>query len=407
VFDNNIDLFFCCIAKQNWVAEKKKKKKERKKVERQTRVLVFEQKTTHKRSTDTQENKSHSSHSMANVANSGGTGTSSAPHLTVEEWRVKLDTWVARLDAHLPADYVPIDIDVSLDSGGFRGYYMAPAMHFLQKSRRYRVVRVAGASAGAAGACGLVCNIDVPKYISMFHSRYQPQVLQQGRPILDVFHDIVTDLFPANAHELCHGRVFISVHEIMPLSWSRLSWRGGGLEHQCITDFPTFDDLLQVMKCSMTVSKITTSQNAHLYNGRSYLDGIKPLLPCDPTAIGRLHMFIDLHRLPYPGTWMMSPRDPNIDNLTERGMIDFEQFLAVEDTHGSGTSHNRETNQSPIYWIHPERTAFMSPTTTSSTGCTPVTVGAGAGAAAATASAGPGLDGEFLPSATSTAPSSS
>lgn len=281
--------------------------------------------------------------------------TDTPVYRTVNEWHSELDAWVRRLDARLPVNHVPIEIDVLFDSGGFRGYYTCPIVYFLQHSRRYRVMRVAGASAGAAAACGIVCDIDIPTYITMFHTRYQPEVLVHGRAILDVLDDIVRELFPANAHILCEDRVFISVHEILPLSFSKGGWSRGGLEHQAISSFPSFSDLVQVMKCSMTVSKITTTKNAQMYNGRSYLDGLKPLLPADESAHGRPQLFVDLHRLPYPGKWMMSPQDPNIDRLVKQCMSDFEQFIAVEDnnnhTRQSTCSDNYETNKLPIYWI--------------------------------------------------------
>jgi hypothetical protein len=266
---------------------------------------------------------------------------------TRDEMLALFDAACERLDAGVPEEAVREDIDLWLDSGGFRGWYHCFVVHYFQRSRRWQVKRVAGASAGAAAAVGLFCNLDMAQYACTYHERYQVQVVTSGRSIIDVFNEIIREMLPANAAELCKGRLYLSANEVLP--FSRSTWRTGGLRFINYSEFPAQEDLIDIMTSSMTVSKITSAKNSHKYKGKTLVDGVKPFLPAD--GANRRQLFVDLHRLQYPGAWIMAPRDPDIANLIRRSIADLTTFVEREANTGLGPHRNADQNQLPVYWI--------------------------------------------------------
>jgi hypothetical protein len=267
--------------------------------------------------------------------------------LSRDDMLALFDAACEKLDAGVPKEAAREEIDLWLDSGGFRGWFLCFLVHYFQRSRRWQVKRVAGASAGAAAAVGLFCNLDMAQYACTYHERYQVQVVKFGRSIIDVFDEIVRELLPADAAQLCQGRLYLSANEVLP--FSRSTWRTGGLRFINFDEFPSLEDLIDIMTSSMTVSKITSAKNSHKYKGKTLVDGVKPFLPAD--GANRRQLFVDLHRVQYPGAWIMAPHDPDITHLIKRSIADFTTFLEREINTALGPHRNSDQNQLPIYWI--------------------------------------------------------
>lgn len=280
-------------------------------------------------------------------------------HLTSEQWKTLLDEWVSRLDRNLPDDHQPLEIDVMFGAGGFRGFYFCGLMHYFLFGRRFRVVHTAGASAGAAAAVGIMCNIDIPSYITTYHQQFQPQILQNGKSIIDVFSDAMKVLLPSDVHKLCEGRVHISVSEVRPL-------HEGGLHHYAIDHFPTRENLEQVVCCSMAIPKATMHGSSQRMGDRQFLDGVFPVFP---HAATRPRLMINLQRVQYPPEWIVLPLDDNIGRLILQGMKDLEYFLATEDAchlrHRVTMSRNLNEPRTPTTMDHTDST--LSPATTDTT----------------------------------------
>ncbi|KAI6216581.1 PNPLA domain-containing protein [Aphelenchoides fujianensis] len=123
-----------------------------------------------------------------------------------------------------------------------------------------------GASAGSIVAAGLICNVCISEATILMLkavSQAQANVLQTLSPNFDLnglVRDGLNRMLPPNAHELCSGRLFISLT------------RYRDFKNVVVSEFKTRDELIQAILCSSFIPFYSGWQPP-FYRGEAYCDG--------------------------------------------------------------------------------------------------------------------------------------
>ena len=110
----------------------------------------------------------------------------------------------------------PEEIDVTISGGGTKGYYVVGAyavlLHFI-KTNKIKVMRWAGASVGAASAVFMCCGVSPLDWVSTYWQT-RKNIVVDNISIAEGFRERANELLPDNAHEICNGKVFISITKL-------------------------------------------------------------------------------------------------------------------------------------------------------------------------------------------------
>uniref|UniRef100_A0A183C2D8 PNPLA domain-containing protein n=1 Tax=Globodera pallida TaxID=36090 RepID=A0A183C2D8_GLOPA len=126
--------------------------------------------------------------------------------------------------------------------------------------------RVKGSSAGAIAAAGLICDLCVSNATSTIlqvvtEARVGSlQALSPNFDIIGLLRKGLEQSFPANAHILCNGRLFIS------------ATRARDYKNVIISEFDSREELIQAIICSCFIP-FYCGLNAPYYRGEQYIDG--------------------------------------------------------------------------------------------------------------------------------------
>lgn len=105
------------------------------------------------------------------------------------------------------------EIDVVIAGGGMKGYFVVGAWSVLRKlieQKKYRVRRWAGTSVGACSAIYMCCNTD-PVVWSNTYWKTRRLLRSKKLSIMEAFEHLSNKVLPANAHEICSGKVHLSI----------------------------------------------------------------------------------------------------------------------------------------------------------------------------------------------------
>ncbi|KAI6176419.1 Phospholipase, patatin family [Aphelenchoides bicaudatus] len=123
-----------------------------------------------------------------------------------------------------------------------------------------------GASAGSIVAAGLICNVCMSEAIVIMLrtvSKANSKALQTLDPTFDligIVREGLDRMLPVNAHELCSGRLFISLT------------RYRDFKNVVVSQFETRDELIQAILCSSFIP-FYCGYNPPKYRGEEYCDG--------------------------------------------------------------------------------------------------------------------------------------
>ncbi|KAL3115891.1 hypothetical protein niasHT_007191 [Heterodera trifolii] len=126
--------------------------------------------------------------------------------------------------------------------------------------------RIYGASAGSIAAAGLICNVSVAEAttsILQVVAEARAGVLQAFSPTFDLMNivrDELDRILPDNAHQLCSGRLFISLTE----------YSTG--QNAIISEFANKKELIQAILCSCFIP-IFCGYTVPEFRGVRYIDG--------------------------------------------------------------------------------------------------------------------------------------
>jgi predicted acylesterase/phospholipase RssA len=239
----------------------------------------------------------------------------------------------------------------------------AQAQTQTQRKAKYVVRRFAGASAGAWCAVLYTCNINITDWRNTYlltrlymhgtddehrtHSKHNLSKRTSSSnnniatdmdcdavdaidpafdpiskaynslSINDAYRRFATELLPSNAHELCSGKVFISI--------TRVGMRG--LENHIVSHFESRQDLIDACLASANIPYFSATGWGSRFRGDRVLDGgLTNNCPvfCDgvrPQIVFRLSSVV------YPFSLSLSVHDPCIEALIIRGAMEMSMFL--------------------------------------------------------------------------------
>ena len=215
------------------------------------------------------------------------------------------------------------DIDIVISGGGLKGYFMAGASAILQKElikNNVKIARVAGASAGAWAGMFLLTGVTTAHWLETYYACLERDTV----PILDVYKGLwewFRHTMPRNAHEMCTGKLFISLTVLS-------NW--GTVRNRIVSNYDNNEELFEVCMASSCIPYLTTAQRTWLFRGEHVLDGgITNNTPVFTDGIRRQLVF-RLFDVEYPWRLLVSARDSCIDALVLRGAILMARFLEGE-----------------------------------------------------------------------------
>ena len=223
-------------------------------------------------------------------------------------------------DPALPA----AEIDIVISGGGLKGYFMCGAVSILKRElQRYNVKigRVSGASAGAWAAMFICTGVSSAAWMeSYFACKDTPEIA-----ILDVYKTLwpwFSSMMPQNAHELCTGKLFISISELTV-------W---GFQNRIISEFSSNQELFDCCVASSSIPSLTLRSWVCRFRGKlTYDGGMTNNTPVFTDGIRRQLVF-RLYNVEYPWRLLVNAGDSCIDTLVLRGALLMKRFLEGEGT---------------------------------------------------------------------------
>ena len=226
------------------------------------------------------------------------------------------------LSSSQKGQHPPTEIDVVISGGGFKGLFMAGAGHILMYApmckREMVIKRIAGASAGAWSGLFLCCGFNLRQWLHTYYAC-------MDRPTATV-HEVYEDLIPwvkthlpLNAHELCTGRLFVSI----------TVWEATGPRNFIVSEFQSNDDLLQACLASSALPFLTERGLCRRFRGMPVSDGCFTNNTPVFTDGARRQLVFRLWDVEYPFRLLINPQDSCIESLVLRGALLMARFLQV------------------------------------------------------------------------------
>jgi hypothetical protein len=155
------------------------------------------------------------------------------------------------------------DANLSLCGCGFLCIYHAGVCAALKEyAPQLTQNRIYGASAGSIAAAGLICNVSISDATCAI-MKARSGVLQALNPTFDLLKIVKEGLnrvLPSNSHELCSGRLFISLTR----------YRDG--RNVIVSEFSSKADLIQAILCSCFIP-VFCGLEIPEFHGVKYVDG--------------------------------------------------------------------------------------------------------------------------------------
>ena len=222
------------------------------------------------------------------------------------------------IDQQLHSRYLnhPTEIDVVISIGGFYGLFMIGTDKILKKleySHKLKIQRYAGSSVGAICAVCMACHISGETLIHLYNRlSLSTNYFQQLR------QELLT-LLPSDAYVRCSNRVFIHMTQIgIPYLF----------RHVVISQFWNNEDLVDAMLASSNMPFIISSQWVYKFRGGYYVDGcFSRFLPIFNDQ-RHPQLLIKLYQIQYYGPFCYCPKDPSIESLIVKGVVETDKFFS-------------------------------------------------------------------------------
>mmetsp|Transcript_11205 Transcript_11205/g.19148 ORF Transcript_11205/g.19148 Transcript_11205/m.19148 type:complete len:379 (-) Transcript_11205:103-1239(-) len=217
-------------------------------------------------------------------------------------------------------DNICEEIDVVISGGGMKGFFSVGCWSVLKtliEKKQISVKRWAGTSVGAGCVAYMCCGID-PVLWSNTYWRTRRLIRSDGVTIVESFKILSDEVLPDNAHELCSGKVFISITLLTVF----------GPKNIIVSKFHSKSDLIEAVTASCSIPFMTSRNIVSYFRGMRVLDGgftnNTPLFHDSP----RRQLVLYTPRVHYPSGLVLNMKDPCIDSLIIRGAFIMRQFMA-------------------------------------------------------------------------------
>lgn len=216
---------------------------------------------------------------------------------------------------------LPSNIDLVISGGGLGCYYnliVIIILYKLVKLKKLNIRYIYSVSAGSILSVILLCMIYNENFIlDADKLREQYDLLKvytndnKNNTLLDNMELLLRSILPSNAHEICSSRLYITVNKVSVF----------GIYRENISTFHTFDDLMNIIRCSSSVPFCSINGLFTKYKDAYYFDGILPLYKKNEYSILYIEYLIMFYK------HLFKPNDDNIDKLIENGYNEFMEFL--------------------------------------------------------------------------------
>lgn len=208
----------------------------------------------------------------------------------------------------------PTEIDVVISVGGFYGFFAIGVNKILKKlEREHKIIikRYSGASVGAICSVLMACN--VPSDIAIKIYNY----LQYQDDYFDKLKNILLEILPPNAYEICSDKVFIYATHVTLF----------GFKKKIFSKFKNNHELIDACMASSNMPYFVSKNLFYKIKNEYYLDGcFSNLLPIFNDNINS-QLLIKLYKIKYYNKYAFMPYDPSIEGLVVKGAIEMNKFL--------------------------------------------------------------------------------
>lgn len=212
--------------------------------------------------------------------------------------------------------------DLVLGGGGFKGYYHVGLLKLLKKLETESFIKIRyliGTSAGAISAISYVCNIDSELWLESYN------IIRDKFKKNDLFNCVKETFFdklPYNAHELCNGRVKISV--------SKLTYFG--FKQEIVDHFDSLEHLKQVILATIKIPFLTCNSIYGVkINNSIYYDGFFTKMTPIVSNNDLPQLVVATFKIFYPTKAILKPVDSYIDLLAIRGYRESIKFFRTNE----------------------------------------------------------------------------
>ena len=247
------------------------------------------------------------------------------------------------------------EVDLVISGGGLKGFFVTGAWAVLREidGKLLRIKRMAGASVGACCAVYMACGIDPVRWSQTY--RATAMAMQSGKSLVEAFYHVTRDLLPDNAHELCNGRVFISITVLamtgpkniivsqfgttpcrLLLASERSRDKRASRRRADRVDAgvriaaDSKEDVLMACLASSNIPFFTASGFGRTFRGMRVLDGgVTNNTPIFTDSTRRQIVF-RLFQVAYPSSLALTTSDPCIEALILRGAMQMRLFIQGE-----------------------------------------------------------------------------
>jgi len=222
------------------------------------------------------------------------------------------------IDQQLHSRYLkhPTEIDVVISIGGFYGLFMIGTDKILKKleySNKLKIQRYSGSSVGAICAVCMACQLSGETLIQMYNR------LSQSSNYFQQLRQELLSLLPVDAYLRCSNRVFIHMTQIgFPYLY----------RHVVVSRFWNNEDLVDAMLASSNMPFIISPHVVYPFRGGYYIDGCFSRFL--PIFEDQLHpqLLIKLYKIQYYGPFCYCPKDPSVESLIVKGVVETDKFFS-------------------------------------------------------------------------------
>jgi hypothetical protein len=204
-----------------------------------------------------------------------------------------------------------MEIDFICTAGGMKAMFISDCIPLL-KDKGFIVSRASGASSGSFAAVCVLANIDARRCKEIYTKL---QNKNKNLYVGEAMKEFCEELFPENAHEICNGKLYISIHVLTAF----------GIKRKVISKWDSREDLIDCVLASSTVPFITFPMWYYNFRGMKCIDGFYP------ESLGKTPTFFcNLWEIEYPSHLSGSITDENIHTFVEKGKDHFEKVVLFD-----------------------------------------------------------------------------
>jgi hypothetical protein len=203
------------------------------------------------------------------------------------------------------------EVDVVCSGGGLKGYFVIGARAVLEsqlKQRNLKIVRYAGASAGAWAAMFMASGVTTAEWLRSYTKTRECFESGDASRVLQAYREQILPWIwkrlPSDAYKRCSGRCFISISVLDRFGWLP--------RNMIVSEYSSNEDLINACFASSCIPFVVEKGLGPRFRGVRVVDGgLTNNTPCF-TDGARRQIVLRLEHVPYDWRAFAFPTDPCI-----------------------------------------------------------------------------------------------